>query len=57
MFAKGERNGNSKLTEEKVIKIRKMYKDGISQQKIANIIGVAQTSISQIVLYRTWKHV
>lgn len=55
--AKGEKNGNSKLNEEKVRLIRQMRKEGKTLQKIADEFGVNNTLISQIVRYKIWKHV
>lgn len=55
--AMGEKNGLSKLKDEDIIKIRKMHTMGISQQKIADIFGVFQTSISRICRCVSWKHI
>jgi hypothetical protein len=71
--AKGERNGwrtkpermvrgeasiKSKLTEETVRHIRRLYAAGeLSQQRIADTCGVKQAAISNIVLRKTWAHV
>lgn len=47
---KGDRSGNAKLTNVQAEEIRQLYKSGgISQQKIADIYGVNQMSISKIV--------
>lgn len=51
----GENNGQAKLTEEQVIEIRELLKDGqYSQQKIGEMFGVDQTTISNIKLGRSW---
>jgi len=49
----GEKNGNSKLTEDDVHKIRRMleYK---TQAEIARYFGVAEPTISDIVHGKTW---
>jgi predicted XRE-type DNA-binding protein len=53
----GELCGNSKLTEKKVIKIYKMYDSGNhTQQEIAEIFRVGQTTISNIVTGKEWNH-
>jgi hypothetical protein len=54
----GQKNGKSKLTEKKVIAIRKEYKKGkISQLFLANKYGVCQSTIDLIVRKITWKHI
>ena len=54
---KGESCGKSVLNNEKVINIRKMYSEGLSQKQISNLFKVTQANISEIVRYRTWKHI
>lgn len=49
----GEKNGASKLTEEKVLAIRS---DPRSQSKIAVDYGVTQTAISKIKLRKLWSY-
>jgi hypothetical protein len=56
----GEGNSNSKLTIDKVKKIRGMYSANsslYSQKYLAEMFGVKQAAISKIVTNRTWKHV
>lgn len=54
--ARGAQNPSSKLTEEKVLKIRALYAKGSqTQQEIATKFGVSQTQISSIVGRRSWK--
>lgn len=56
--AKGEDNYFSKLTEDDIRSIRRLYESGqVSQIQIAAQYGVCVASISQIVNYKTWKHV
>jgi hypothetical protein len=52
----GEKNGMSKLTEEKVREIRKLY-PSFSSYKLAKMYGVSQSIIMDIIHYRKWKHV
>lgn len=52
--AKGENNGNSKLTEKKVKQIRKMPG---TQKEIAKLSGVSQNQISRIKNKRNWTHI
>ena len=55
-YSYGEKNGQSKLTHEKVAKIRKMYSLGeVSQKRISEIFGVAESRINEIVNYKSWK--
>jgi len=56
--AKGEQAGNSKLTNEKVLKIRELYLTGnYSQRQLAKIFSVCQSSIGTIVRGDIWKHI
>lgn len=51
---KGEQNSRAVLTDEQVAEVRSLYRLGdISQQTIADMFGVSQSSISQMVLYQT----
>ncbi len=55
---KGSLNGNSKLNERDIIKIREIYATGdVSQYAIAKMYGVCQGTISQILVKRIWTHV
>jgi HNH endonuclease len=55
--AKGTKNGNSKLDEEKVIEIRNELKMGVRPTVIARKYEVASTVIYLIRDKRAWKHV
>ena len=46
-------NSNTKIPESELPHIDKLYKSGMSQQKIANIYGVARTTIAWIVNRKT----
>ncbi|MBU4154394.1 MAG: HNH endonuclease [Proteobacteria bacterium] len=55
--AKGEDN-HSKLTEEQVLEIRRLYSLGnYSQKKLAKMFGVGHTIIGNIILRKKWKHI
>lgn len=54
---RGERNGLSKLTTDSVRRIRELRATGLSQQKIADIMGVTQMVISKIDRRINWGHV
>ncbi len=54
----GATHGMSKLTDKKVIKIRVMYATGrYSQIYLARKFNVSRTLISNIILFKTWKHI
>lgn len=55
--AKGENTPVSKLKNQNITEIRSMYENGKSQQKIADIFGVTQGTISSILRKATWKHI
>lgn len=51
----GERNGQAKLAQEDIIKIREWYKQGhISQSKLGDMFGVHQVHIGRIVRGERW---
>jgi len=55
---KGENNPHHKLTEEQVIQIKLLLKEGIlTQEEIADIFGVGKMTISKIKRGKLWKHV
>jgi len=54
----GEQHGNSKLTENDVYNIRKMYATGLySQHELARRFNVKVGAINPIVRYINWKHI
>lgn len=54
----GEKNGSSKLSIEDVITIRALYSQGnCTWKSIANIYGVTDVSIGNIVRRKTWRHI
>lgn len=55
--AKGEANGNAKLTEAAVIEIRARRAAGETTTALAREFGVSVTMISKIHLRRKWRHV
>ena len=56
--AKGEKHGRSKLTENQVLEIRRLYATGDYYQKaLGKIFGVDQTVIGDIVNRKIWKHI
>ncbi len=55
--AKGERNGQHKLTEKDVLKIRSLHSSGYTQKALADCFGVAWATIWGIVHRKRWKHI
>lgn len=55
--ARGERHGMAKMDAEKVRKIRRLRADGLSQSRIATIVGISQENVSSVLRGRTWRHV
>lgn len=53
---KGSRSGNAKLTEADIREIRDLY-PFMTQDDLAMRFGVCQTTISRIVLGKSWSHV
>lgn len=52
---RGEKNSNSKLTESKVISIRKIYQNReMTQKRLAEKYGVTPTMINNIIKNRAW---
>ena len=55
---RGEKNGLHKLTEEEVLKIRAMYKEGhYSQRELGKLFGVVHSRISSVVRKVAWTHI
>jgi len=54
---RGSKLKQSKLDEEKVVKIRLLHAEGTSMSKLAKQFGVDKMQISRVVNKRTWKHV
>ncbi|KKM62165.1 hypothetical protein LCGC14_1524500, partial [marine sediment metagenome] len=53
----GENHGMHKLTEKKVLKVKRLLKEGTTQQKIAEMFDVSRMTITDINTGRTWSHV
>lgn len=56
--AKGERQHLSKITPDEVRVMRRIYnKKEFSSHRLAKIFSLHQTSVSDILSFRTWKHI
>jgi len=53
----GENNGNSKLTTAKVLEIRRLAAEGVTQRAIARQFEVDQALVAQIIHWKLWRHV
>ncbi len=55
---RGERQGSAKLTAEKVVEIRNLYKTGdYSYQELANQFGIDLSHVGNIVKRYSWRHI
>ena len=57
LSAKGELNNKAKVGEAQVREIRELYSQGWRQVQLAARFGIDQTSVSRIVLRKSWAHV
>lgn len=55
--ARGERIGNSRLCVDQISKIGEWHASGWSQDKIADALGVSQSTVSRALTGQTWTHV
>lgn len=56
MGRKGEKNSHAILSEDKVLEIKTLISNGVSQSKIASSYGVSKTAISLIKSGKNWSH-
>ena len=57
LAARGEKQGSSKLTAQKVLEIRQFYRlKQYTQVQLAKMYCVSQTQISDILLRKLWRH-
>lgn len=55
--AYGARNAKAKLTDRKVLRIRRLYKRGnITQKALGEMFGVKRATIKDITTERRWRH-
>lgn len=53
----GERSPHAKLTDRKVIRMRRIRKTGLSQEKIAAMFSISLSQTQKILKGEKWKHV
>jgi hypothetical protein len=56
-FRLGEKNQNSKLCRNDVLKIRKMFENGSTYSEIKNFFPVSVSTIYNIKSKKTWNHI
>lgn len=56
-ISRGSKHWSAKLTEEDIPQIRGLRNQGLTLRAIANIYGVTEKSISDVVNRKTWTHV
>lgn len=55
---KGEKNGEAKLTDAKVLEIRQKWSDGLfNKTQLSREYGVSITTITRVVTRKNWKHI
>lgn len=54
---RGTRNPSAAMSERDVRHMRELYRQGWTQIRLADLFKVKQTTVSAIVLRKTWKHV
>lgn len=53
----GSRIGQSKLTEDQVVEIRRMVANGMSRGAVSRLFGVSRATIIRAVNLQSWKHI
>lgn len=56
-YLHGEENPISRLTSKQVTEVRSRAKNGERQSHLAREFGICQATVSEIVLYKIWRHV
>jgi hypothetical protein len=56
-IARGSSHGSSVFTEEDIVAMRQLHREGKTLKQIAEKYGVGSSYISKIVNYKQWKHV
>jgi len=58
VMGKGEKASNVKLSDAEVIEVRRLYAEGVTQQKIAEMLNnkVTRGAIARITNKNNWKH-
>lgn len=55
---RGSKNGSSKLTEDKVLRLRALHSTGRwTQKELSKMFGLSRDSAGDIIRRRSWKHI
>ena len=54
---RGEKVFRSKMTQDTVKEIRRLYSRGMLQREISKKFGIAQSQVSRIITEQNWSHV
>lgn len=57
IIARGSSHGSSVFTEEDIVAMRQLHREGKTLKEIAEKYGVTASYVSRIVRYLQWKHV
>lgn len=55
-FHIGSEHGNSKLTEEQVIEMRRLHKEGTGLKKLTELFCIGKSMVCYIISKQNWKH-
>lgn len=53
----GEKSGMSKLTEEKILEMRRLFSEGATKLGLSKQFGVARSVVFSIIKRQTWRHI
>lgn len=54
---RGESSKKAKLTNEKVLELRRLREEGYSYPKLSRMFGIAESTVVYVVKRRTWNHI
>lgn len=54
---KGSQHGMSKLTEDEVVEMRRMYSSGVRQYELVRLFKIDKRTVSLVVNNKMWKHI
>lgn len=55
--ANGEKNGNSRMKEEEILQIRKLYLSGVSMKEISKKFNSNVSQVHKIIRRKLWGHI
>lgn len=57
LSGKGEKNAMAKLTDDDVLKLRELYKSGVTPRELCIQFGISKKYIHTVVKRKSWKHI